>query len=168
MNFLELAHRQSSWPKRTVLLVLTSGCWDVSVTFTKMTTRSLGRPRLQCVSMGAEMFHKKLLYLKREPPTLPQHQRPPSQRFSPHGLQSPLEGSHIRYPAYQIFALQSMAIAKSRYEMLMKAILWLEVTRTRGAILKGHRIRKVENCAFKLLMHSLEQKLVGASRSLSG
>jgi hypothetical protein len=58
--------------------------------------------------------------------------------------------SSIRYPACQIFTLQSITVAKLQLWSSSKNNLELGVTTTRGTVLgKGHRIRKVKDCCFR-------------------
>ena len=56
-----------------------------------------------------------------------------------------LQGPHIRYLAYQIFTLQFTTVSKLQLWGSNKILLWLEITTTRGTILKSHRATKVEN-----------------------
>jgi len=60
------------------------------------------------------------------------------------GLQ-PLCGSHIRYPAFQIFTLQFITVVKLQLWSSNEIIFWLKVTRTWRTVLKGPSIRKVGN-----------------------
>jgi hypothetical protein len=69
---------------------------------------------------------------------------------TPLGMKQPhSQGSHIRYPAYQMFILQFITVAKLQLWNGYKIILWVGgVTTTWGTVLKGYNIRAVENhCA---------------------
>ena len=55
------------------------------------------------------------------------------------------QGSHIRYPAYQIFILRFITVAKLQLWSSSERILWLWVTTACRTVLKGHSAKKVEN-----------------------
>lgn len=51
----------------------------------------------------------------------------------------------LRYPANQISTLRFITVVKLWVQIRTKIMLWLEVTTKYGTVLKGHRIRTVEN-----------------------
>ena len=71
------------------------------------------------------------------------------------------EGFPNDHQITQIFTLWFITVADYSNTVAMKAILWLEVTTTRGTILRGGSIRKVENhcCRQCLQLSSLNQLL---------
>ena len=67
------------------------------------------------------------------------------QPFWGEGQSTLSQGSHIRHPAYQIFTLWFISVAKLQLWSSNEVILWLGVTTAWGTVLNGWNIGKAEN-----------------------
>jgi hypothetical protein len=73
-------------------------------------------------------------------------------------------GSNIRCPAYQVLRLWFITVAELQL-WNSKITLWLGVTGTRGTVLQGNGIRKVESRAYSLLPPPLFKYIVTCAAS---